>query len=260
MDVYKHYNVTKFLAYVPKIRQSLHEWWMIDISLTGRTHHNSAYIAKKVHDRLQDREGAVFICNKKHLLVLAHMEPGLDGTQISTTISEKLPEFSCQCSAVDITADGLLKIQIRLHEFEEERQRVEAGTSRLFELRRRRGERIVMVADDDMFMRSLVVKTFRPQARMIECAEADTIVETYLDVLPDIVFLDIHLPGGSGLDVIKEIHSFDETAHVVILSSDSIRDNILTAQKGGAKGFLAKPFTPQKLEECYRKCMAAMAD
>jgi two-component system chemotaxis response regulator CheY len=120
--------------------------------------------------------------------------------------------------------------------------------------RKNRAENIVMVADDDMFMRSLVHKNFKDRAQIIEHGDAGTIVESYLEMLPDILFLDIHLPGGSGVEILSELTSFDDTAHVIIISSDSVKDNVLEARKLGAKGFVAKPFTPEKLDACYEKC------
>jgi two-component system chemotaxis response regulator CheY len=112
-------------------------------------------------------------------------------------------------------------------------------------------ERVVMVADDDMFMRSLVTNTFRPKITVIEHGEAAGVVDAYLEHLPDVLFLDIHLPGGSGIKILEDILKFDETAYVAMLTADRVKENVLQAKKLGAKAFIAKPFTKQKLEECY---------
>lgn len=63
----------------------------------------------------------------------------------------------------------------------------------------------------------------------------------------DIVYLDISLPDSNGLELIPKIHKIDPNMHIVILSAHSSFDNVKNALKAGAKGFIAKPFSPQKI-------------
>ena len=111
-----------------------------------------------------------------------------------------------------------------------------------------------MIAEDDMFMRSLIKKGLDAHGNITVLEDGSAVVDTYLKTLPDIVFLDIHLPVRSGMEILSEILIFDPDAYVVILSSDSVKDNVLYTQKIGAKGFIAKPFTKEKLEEALWKC------
>ena len=96
-------------------------------------------------------------------------------------------------------------------------------------------------------------EVFKPSTLSEVIATNASAVDTYLLELPDIVFLDIHMPGGSGLNALAEILLFDPTAHVVMLSADRVEATILDAKKFGAKGYVAKPFTPEKLIACYNK-------
>jgi two-component system chemotaxis response regulator CheY len=109
------------------------------------------------------------------------------------------------------------------------------------------------VVDDDSFIRSVIAKAFEPHAKVMMYQDGMNIVETYLDLLPDVVFLDIHMPSISGIDVLKEIIEFDDSAHIVMISIDSSSDNVLAAKKLGAKGFARKPFTKEKLYLTYNK-------
>jgi two-component system chemotaxis response regulator CheY len=238
---------------VPKIKQSINEWWIIEVFLTGQTSHNVGFIAKKLKEYFDYKDGIIFICNSKSILVLAHMGPGQDGETLSADIRSRMPKMSCSASAVEATNDGLLKVQIQLKDMENEAAGA-TGVSPLLRARNGRQENLIMVADDDMFMRSLVTKNFVERGRIIEFDKADNIVDAYLENLPDLVFLDIHLPGGSGIDILAEILSFDDTAYVVIVSADSVKENILNVKHLGAKGFLAKPFTKEKLDFFYSKC------
>ncbi len=251
MDVLRGYNLTRFMAFVPKIRKNINEWRIIDVFLTGKTNHNAAYIALKLKEYFGNCEGIIFICNSKEILVLAHTGKDLSGESLSEDIHEKMPKYSCDAHAEAVTADGLLKIQIRLQDLELD---TTASASALAHERKERKENVIMVVEDDLFMRSVVVKTFQPKGRVLEFGDTSGIIESYLQELPDIVFLDIHLPGGSGIKILEEIMSFDGDAYVVMLSADSVKDNVLSAQKSGAQGFLAKPFTPEKLISFYNKC------
>lgn len=237
---------------MPEIRKSPGDWQLIEVSLTPETSFNIPFIARKLGDHFATREGIAFICNRRQILAVVRMGPASDIQKLSSDISSALPKLSCTVDASEITADGLLKFQIRLQTFEEE-ARGQSDHSALLEMRQRRVERVVMVADDDMFMRSLVANTFKGKCKIIELGDVTTLVDSYLEHLPDVLFLDIHLPGGSGIDALGEILKFDNSAYIVILSSDSVKENVLSAKKLGARGFIAKPFTRQKLEECYNQ-------
>jgi two-component system chemotaxis response regulator CheY len=251
MEFLQYFNQKQFLGFVPKIRENPKEWQLFQVTLTGKTRHNAAYIAKQLKNYFGQKDGIVFICNSTEILALVHMGPVTNPQNLCNDINEKMPKYSCSADAAgELTDEGLMKFQLRLIEAEEKK---ETNTT-LLQLRQQRPENVIMIVDDDMFMRSLISKTFKNRARLIEFDNVEGLTEKYLEEMPDILFLDIHLPGGSGIDALSEILSFDDSAFVIIISSDSVRDNVMEAKKYGAKGFVAKPFTPEKLEACYAKC------
>ncbi len=251
MDVLQQYNMTRFMGFIPTIRKSIKEWRIIEASLTGKTHHNIAFIAKKLQVFFEGREGIIFICNSKELLALVRTGESANTDNLLKGMNDNMPEHSCSAVAGNVTADGLLTIQIKLQDRPEADNK---ALSHLLTVRQQREENIIMVVDDDNFMRSLISKALNSKARVIEPSDDSDIVEAYLEHLPDIVFLDIHLPRISGIRLLEEIQSFDDSAHIIIISSDSNKDNVLEAKKLGAKGFLAKPFVLEKIESCYDRC------
>jgi DNA-binding response OmpR family regulator len=58
----------------------------------------------------------------------------------------------------------------------------------------------------------------------------------------DLVFLDIHLPDGNGLDLLREIRRISPATKVVILSSDGSENNVRWALAAGAVRFVEKPY------------------
>ena len=249
IEVLHKFNQTRFLTFVPEIRKNITDWRLIEVSLTHNTEHNISFIARKLADHFAQHEGILFICNSRQILAVVQTGVKASSTVIADGITGALPQYSCSVEASEITADGLLKFQVRLQNLDDESRT--QSVAPLLDARQRRVERIVMVADDDMFMRSIIAATFRPKVKVLELADATGVVDAYLEHLPDVLFLDIHLPGGSGIDILADILKFDESAYVAMLTSDRVKENVINAKKTGAKAFIAKPFTRQKLEECY---------
>lgn len=120
-----------------------------------------------------------------------------------------------------------------------------------------RGDRdgnLVLVADDNEFVRFLIKKWLGPNAEVVEVGHGNDVVEEYRRVKPDILFLDIHLPGRNGKDILKEILDMDASAFVVMLSADSKKENVIFSIQTGAKAFMTKPFTRQTLDRYYNLC------
>ncbi|MGS2719838.1 response regulator [Paraglaciecola aestuariivivens] len=65
----------------------------------------------------------------------------------------------------------------------------------------------------------------------------------------NIVYLDIDLPGKSGLETLKEIRQIYGEVMVVMVSGESSADNVTQAIKSGANGFVVKPFNSKRIEE-----------
>ena len=252
MDILPHYDLSQLLQYVPDIKKNNAAWRMIEVSLDEETSHNIVFIAKRLETHFKNIKGVVFICNSKEILVLANVGEKTSNEAVSKGIQERMPEKSCSCLVSEATADGLLRIQIRLEDMGVNNNQKEV--SQLLKTKMQRGSNVVMVIDDDAFMRSLVSKTFIKDARVIEVDERMDIVEAYLESLPDVMFLDIHLHTTSGMDILGEIVAFDDSAYIIMISSDTVPENVLNTKRSGAKGFVAKPFTKERLITAYNKC------
>ena len=78
-------------------------------------------------------------------------------------------------------------------------------------------------------------------------------VLNYLNKAPDVVFLDIDLPDMSGHDVLSKIFALDPEAYIIMFSGNGDRGNVLKAIERGAKGFVGKPFSQDKLTHYIQK-------
>ncbi len=120
--------------------------------------------------------------------------------------------------------------------------------------RREREQNVVLVADDNTFIRFLVKKWLGAEAEIIEVGNGQEVVEAYRRGKPDLVFLDIHLPGRNGKDVLAELVRMDPDAYVIMLSADSNKENVVQAVRNGAKAFVTKPFTRDTLIKYFQMC------
>jgi two-component system chemotaxis response regulator CheY len=63
----------------------------------------------------------------------------------------------------------------------------------------------------------------------------------------NLVYLDIELPHTSGLEVLKQIREANPDMMVVMVSGESSAENVITAIKTGANGFIVKPFNSGRI-------------
>ncbi len=113
---------------------------------------------------------------------------------------------------------------------------------------------LVLLVEDDPFTRRLAVNTLKADYDLIEAEDAADALQLYGRTAPDAVFLDIELPDASGHVVLNKLLSFDSAAFVVMLSANSIKENILAALEKGAQGFVTKPFAKEKLIHYLKQC------
>ena len=67
------------------------------------------------------------------------------------------------------------------------------------------------------------------------------------EIHPDLVFVDLKMPGISGFEVIEKIHAVDPTIVSVVITGFATVSSAVEAMKIGAYDFLPKPFTPDEL-------------
>lgn len=131
---------------------------------------------------------------------------------------------------------------------------VSGASQNLAARRRKRSVAELMIIEDDVFSRRLVENVLQKQYRLTGLATAEGALATYASLAPDLLFLDINLPDVSGHELLEKIIAFDPEAYVVMLSGNADKDNIMQAMGRGAKGFIAKPFTRDKLFQYIERC------
>lgn len=112
-----------------------------------------------------------------------------------------------------------------------------------------------VIADDSATMRNLLLSILKT-ANIQVVATASNGREAIFMVSehkPDLVFLDCDMPVMGGLDALRAIASKWPKIQVVMITGRSDRETIVQANQSGAKGYVLKPFHPQKVMDVIEK-------
>ena len=114
----------------------------------------------------------------------------------------------------------------------------------------------ILIVDDDAHIREAVRLTVEEQdyvnVEVTESADVTSGIQQMKDIRPDIVILDLHMPGKTGFDFMDIVHKNKllAKAKVIMLTADDTLGNLFKAEhKGiGAYHFLGKPFNISDLQ------------
>lgn len=111
--------------------------------------------------------------------------------------------------------------------------------------------RTVMIVDDALFMRSILRGILEEHGHRVvaEAASAAEAKQLLRETSPDIITLDIILPDSNSLELLKEIVSTRPASRVLVCSAIGQDAIVAKALELGAKAFLQKPFSPEKVIE-----------
>mgnify|MGYP001814622600 FL=1 len=103
----------------------------------------------------------------------------------------------------------------------------------------------VMTVDDSAAILTMIATYLEDSEFEVVASERDGVmaVERFAQERPDIVLLDLIMPGQSGVETLERILAIDPDACVVIVSSLGTEDAVHECLTTGARSFLQKPFT-----------------
>lgn len=113
--------------------------------------------------------------------------------------------------------------------------------------RERRDHPVVQVIEDDRFTASYTSNILAKEYDLVLSRNGEDGILHYIENAPDIIFIDIHLPGLSGHEVLESLKAIDPNVFAVMLSADTVKDNIVKSAEGGANNFLKKPFSKDRI-------------
>jgi CheY-like chemotaxis protein len=115
-------------------------------------------------------------------------------------------------------------------------------------------EPTILVCDDDEPLRELMKVTLGEGYRFVEAADGEIALAELAHARPDLVLLDVMLPGYSGLDVLQAMRSDDALRDipVIVVSAWQTPEDREAVVAAGADAFLAKPFELEELSSAVQ--------
>jgi CheY-like chemotaxis protein len=118
---------------------------------------------------------------------------------------------------------------------------------------------LVLVVDDYQDARELYAEYFAFSGfRVAEAANGVEAIEKALALVPDIILMDLSLPGIDGWEATRRLKANPQTRHIpiVALTSHALPGFSDTAKKAGCDAFVTKPCLPDKLVDEVRRLLA----
>jgi DNA-binding NarL/FixJ family response regulator len=117
----------------------------------------------------------------------------------------------------------------------------------------------ILVADDHTLVRAGLISLIArlPEMEVVgEAADGRQALRMVRDLLPDMVLMDIAMPGLNGLEAAERIHGIHPQTKIIILSMHASEEYVAQALKAGASGYLLKDAATSELEMALKSVAA----
>jgi len=116
----------------------------------------------------------------------------------------------------------------------------------------------VVIADDHPFFRTSIAKLLREHGMQVaaEVGSGEAAVRAVAETSPQVVVMDLKMPGVSGLEATRRLTDSHPATHVVVLSVSTNENDVIDAVLSGASGYVLKDAPPGELIEAIRAAAA----
>jgi DNA-binding NarL/FixJ family response regulator len=112
----------------------------------------------------------------------------------------------------------------------------------------------VVIVDDHAMFRSGVKHDIGSRVQIVgEGEDVPTAVAAVLKAQPDVVLLDVHLPGGGGVEVLKQVHATQPDTKFLALSVSDAAEDVIGVIRAGARGYVTKSIAADELVDAIAR-------
>ncbi len=118
----------------------------------------------------------------------------------------------------------------------------------------------LLIVDDEAGVRASLRIIFNKDFRILEAASSEIAIEKAQEESPEIVLLDIRLPGVGGLEVLRRIKESNPHCQVIMLTALKTAHTALAAKESGAFDCVVKPFDVAELSLRVHRALEMVAE
>jgi DNA-binding NarL/FixJ family response regulator len=116
--------------------------------------------------------------------------------------------------------------------------------------------RVVIVDDHELFRSGVRTELQRDLEFVGDAGTVDEAIAAIRETEPDVVLIDVHLPGGGGRAVIEATHAELPAVKFLALSVSDAAEDVIAVIRAGARGYVTKTISPEELQQAVRKVHA----
>ncbi|KZL92465.1 response regulator [Clostridium magnum] len=115
----------------------------------------------------------------------------------------------------------------------------------------------IMIVDDSVIIRQRLKELFKTKGFDVvaEVESGEKAIRKFRECKPDIVTMDITLPGISGIEAVKKLIEMDSNIKIIMITAMGERTTVLEAIRLGAVNFIVKPFQEAKVMEVIHEVL-----
>ncbi|MER7362070.1 response regulator [Nonomuraea wenchangensis] len=112
----------------------------------------------------------------------------------------------------------------------------------------------VLIVDDHRLFRSGVRAELGDSIEVVgEAEDVESAVKAIAELQPDVVLLDVHMPGGGGQEVLRRVLGAGSTVRFLALSVSDAAEDVIGVIRGGARGYVTKNISGKELTDAVRR-------
>jgi DNA-binding NarL/FixJ family response regulator len=112
----------------------------------------------------------------------------------------------------------------------------------------------IVIVDDHQIFRAGVRAELEERVDIVgDAATVDEAVAAILETSPDVVLLDVHMPDGGGVEVIRRVGSERPDTRFLALSVSDAAEDVIAVIRAGARGYVTKTISSEDLADAVRR-------
>lgn len=230
-----------FLHHVASKKRDLKDWFFLHLKVIDTAENI------KIEEVIQvlgftfsgEETTALVMKEQREILVVSSNANKKALSIVDKSVADKFPGNAVQVTSYAMSNKGidqLIKV-VTMHESS-------LSETALVALKRlSRNGNVFLVLDDDLIVLKQMQKILQGFGHVEVTHDPEEFVALYKKYTPNVAFLDIHLKGARGTNVLDlTVKKIDPFAHAVMISSDALKGTVLESKHKGASGYIMKPF------------------